>query len=325
MKKVIAYIFSISIVLASITLSPYEVSAAKTTAGGYITTALNSGKAVDVNGGYTNDGTKIQLWDFNRSAEQSFRLEKVGGYVKIVHSKSGKVLDVEGGSARNGARVILWSYHGGKNQKWTVSRTSGGYFTFKSALPGNYYLDVKNANTGNGTQIQLYKWNNSKAQKFRIQDDITYTYRTYNLKFSNINSWQKAIKASQQNAMGITSGYTFNSKGERIVNGGIIVGYKILKYKTITVRMQYGQNIGNYVNVKVKLPCKIQYTVHKHHFNRKAYFAVEDVKTVMTCSCGYHDVFSWTIPWPDSSDAQTTQKIIQALPTMQTVPSYAYW
>lgn len=176
---------------------------------------------------------------------------------------------------KNGTRVILWSYHGGKNQLWKIKR-NGSEFTFQSAL-GNYYLDVSGGKANNGTQIQIYQGNGTRAQRFKIQDDVTYTYKRYRLNFSTIDQWSKAMKASQQNATGFSGRYIYNSNGSRVTTSGVITGYRVLSYKTISVRAQVGHNIGMYRTVKYKLPYEIEYTIHKHHFKRNVTFCVRSI------------------------------------------------
>lgn len=322
MKKVIVLITVISVVFLQLIKFPTDVSAAQSTPGGYICSTLNLRKVIDVNGGNTGNGTKIQLWDFNRTSAQAFRFEKRGRYYAIVHVKSGKVLDVDGGNSgkvKNGTRVILWSYHGGKNQLWKI-RKSGSEYSFQSAL-GNYYLDVNGGRTSNGTQIQIYQGNGTRAQRFKIQDDVTYTYKKYRLKFNTLDEWNKAMKASQQNAVGITGRYIYNSNGSKTMMGGVITGVRILSYKTIYVRAQVGHNIGMYRNVKYNLPYEIEYTIHKHHLQKSVHFCVEDLKCTYSCTCGYHDVYSWVIPWPDKSDF----KEITAKPTIKEYHKNAFW
>ena len=124
-----------------------------TPTGGPITGA--SGKCVDVSGGSSADGTRIQLWTCNGQANQQWTrtgntlrsLGKCmttagtgdGSAVQLstctgstaqnwtaqsdgtLRSSGGKCLDANGGSSANGTQLIIWTCHGGTNQRWTLS------------------------------------------------------------------------------------------------------------------------------------------------------------------------------------------------------------
>ncbi|MCE6998718.1 PQQ-dependent sugar dehydrogenase [Saccharothrix sp. S26] len=114
-----------------------------------------SGKCVDVNGGGTADGTKVQLWTCNSGANQRWTvtgstlraLDKcldaagtgdgalvrlwtcnggagqnwiAGANGSLVNAQSGKCLDANGASSADGTQLIIWSCHGGTNQRWTL-------------------------------------------------------------------------------------------------------------------------------------------------------------------------------------------------------------
>ncbi|MGA5305900.1 PQQ-dependent sugar dehydrogenase [Nucisporomicrobium flavum] len=116
-----------------------------------------SGSCVDVNGGATADGTKIQLWTCNAGANQQWTrtgstwqslgkcMGVAGGATadgsavqlstctgsgtqnwtagangSLVNGQSGKCLDANGGSSANGTQLIIWTCHGGTNQRWTL-------------------------------------------------------------------------------------------------------------------------------------------------------------------------------------------------------------
>ncbi|ONI80762.1 glycosyl hydrolase [Saccharothrix sp. ALI-22-I] len=112
-------------------------------------------KCVDVSGGSTADGTKIQLWTCNAGANQRWTvngstlraLDKcmdaagtadgalvrlwtcngggaqnwtAGANGSLVNQQSGKCLDANGASSTDGTQLIIWSCHGGTNQRWTL-------------------------------------------------------------------------------------------------------------------------------------------------------------------------------------------------------------
>ncbi|MEU4770194.1 PQQ-dependent sugar dehydrogenase [Actinosynnema sp. NPDC023794] len=115
------------------------------------------GKCVDVNGGSSADGTKIQLWTCGSGANQQWTvngntlrsLDKcmtvaggstgdgaqvqlstcngtgaqnwtAGANSSLVNPQSGKCLDANGAGTADGTQLIIWSCHGGTNQRWTL-------------------------------------------------------------------------------------------------------------------------------------------------------------------------------------------------------------
>ncbi|GAB1510065.1 ThuA domain-containing protein [Actinophytocola sp. KF-1] len=113
-----------------------------------------SGKCVDVSGGSSADGTRIQLWTCNGQVNQQWTrggttlrsLGKCmtatgtgdGSQVQLstctggtnqnwsvqsdgtIRTSGGKCLDANGGSSANGTQLITWTCHGGTNQRWTL-------------------------------------------------------------------------------------------------------------------------------------------------------------------------------------------------------------
>nr|BFE50842.1 lectin [Saccharothrix mutabilis subsp. capreolus] len=75
------------------------------------------GKCLDVSGAGTADGTKVQLWSCNGSGAQNWT---VGAGGALVNPNSGKCLDASGGSTADGTQLLVWTCHGGANQRWTV-------------------------------------------------------------------------------------------------------------------------------------------------------------------------------------------------------------
>lgn len=80
---------------------------------------MQSGKAVDVSGGGTANGTKVQLWDYYANTAQLYKLTstEVGQFQITPNCAPGSCLDVSGVSTANGAVVQLWQWLNGNNQK----------------------------------------------------------------------------------------------------------------------------------------------------------------------------------------------------------------
>ena len=119
-----------------------------------IKSALDSGMAVDVTGGWSDNGTNIQLWEANNTGAQKFVISLVkDGYYKIANESSKKVLDVAGGLKRSGVNVQLYEYNGTDAQLWRFYE-NGGYYYIKNKL--GYYLDVYGVLAYSGANIRVY-------------------------------------------------------------------------------------------------------------------------------------------------------------------------
>ncbi|WP_212841387.1 RICIN domain-containing protein [Catellatospora sp. IY07-71] len=81
---------------------------------------VGSNRCLDVSGGRTADGTKIQLWDCLNNAAQKWRVEANGS---LVNPQSGKCLDADGWGTANGTQMIIWTCGNPvqSNQNWVVS------------------------------------------------------------------------------------------------------------------------------------------------------------------------------------------------------------
>ena len=106
-----------------------------------------AGKCLDVNGGATADGTKIQLWTCNGSAAQNWQVD---GQVWR-NPASGKCLDIAGGGTANGTRVQLWTCNGSGAQNWAAQADR----TVRNPQSGRC-LDVSEARADDGQQIHIW-------------------------------------------------------------------------------------------------------------------------------------------------------------------------
>ena len=64
------------------------------------------GKCLDISGGGTADGTKIQLWTCNGTGAQNWSAQADG---TLRNPQSGKCLDVSGNNSADGTAVHLWT------------------------------------------------------------------------------------------------------------------------------------------------------------------------------------------------------------------------
>ena len=92
---------------------------------------------------------------------------------------------------------------------------------------------------------------------------------------------------------------------KKIYTGNIIVKREIISYKTIDASISF-MSPGHYRNVKLKLPNKVKYTLHRHNLSNnindsntgKLLVGLVEGNIVWTqeCSCGLSSTISWKFP-----------------------------
>lgn len=130
-------------------------------------TRLDHTEFLDVNGGGTENGTNIQIWDQNDGQAQMFYIFPVGGgWFGILNINSRKAVDVAGGQRGNSVNVQLYDWNGTDAQLWQAEAAPEGGCFLRNKL--GYYLDVSGGNVARGTNVQVYDWNGSDAQIWDI-------------------------------------------------------------------------------------------------------------------------------------------------------------
>jgi hypothetical protein len=133
----------------------------------FVWQSVKSGRCVDADlNTIGSNGTKVQLWDCNRSAQQNWILYGDG---TIRSSKNGKCLDADLNTiGSNGTKVQLWDCNGKLQQKWSIS---GGTTSATHRIVSQYTYRCVDAdlNTigGNGTKVQLWDCNSQPQQGWR--------------------------------------------------------------------------------------------------------------------------------------------------------------
>lgn len=129
---------------------------------------VNSGQALDVNGGSTVNGAGIIQWPQNGGNNQQWIIaNNGGGYYKVTNRNSGQSLDVNMSSTANGAGIIQWPRNGGNNQQWQLTATSNGIYKVLNRNSG-LALDVNGASTANGAGIIQWPYGGSTNQQWQI-------------------------------------------------------------------------------------------------------------------------------------------------------------
>lgn len=129
----------------------------------YLILSKNSGKALAVANGSTDNNAGIVQTIVTRDDAQIWTLQDAGdGYFNLVNKKSGKALDIPGASTTAGTQAIQWAGNAGDNQKWKFT-ASGSYYTIgaKHAEANGLVLNVTGARVDDGAAI--IQWNRSGA------------------------------------------------------------------------------------------------------------------------------------------------------------------
>lgn len=130
-----------------------------------VTSACGSSAAMEVGGGATGNGARVNVWSDNGTPAQHWRLEAdEEGFYTITNVNSGKVLDVAGGNIVPGTKVQQYTANGSGAQKWAISIVDGQYKLVNKAT--GLVLDLSGARTANGTSIIGYTNNDSSAQRW---------------------------------------------------------------------------------------------------------------------------------------------------------------
>jgi hypothetical protein len=121
-----------------------------------ISTAVEGGRAMDIEGGSKALGARMLLWDRHNKDNQQFIITyiKETGYYTVTNKGSGLSVDVTGASVAKGEQIIQWMSHKGLNQQWAIVPTGQNSFYFIAANSG-LALDVFGGiATNNGRIIQ---------------------------------------------------------------------------------------------------------------------------------------------------------------------------
>ncbi|MFI6933836.1 RICIN domain-containing protein [Streptomyces sp. NPDC050287] len=135
----------------------------------YRLVSVRSGKVMDVNAFSTADGTRIQQWTDQNTANQQWKLRPTGdGYYELVNRNSGKVLGIAGGSAARAAAAEQQTDSSSASQEWRIDDVSGSdAVTFTSRRSGQV-LDVSGGSTADGAAVIQYPGRGGTNQQWKL-------------------------------------------------------------------------------------------------------------------------------------------------------------
>jgi len=121
-------------------------------------TGVQSGRALDMVGYGTGNGTRLQLYDAHGDWNQSWKFTTTS-----IVGVANKVLDATGASSANGTKIQLFDNASTANQLWEFNPANG-----QITGVGGKCLDVEGANSADGTLVQLWDCSGVPQQRFEL-------------------------------------------------------------------------------------------------------------------------------------------------------------
>jgi photosystem II stability/assembly factor-like uncharacterized protein len=173
----------------------------------YRLVSVRSGKVLDVSSFSTADGTRIQQYTDQNTANQQWKLRPTGdGYYELVNRNSGKVLGIAGNSTAQAAAAEQQTNSSATSQEWRIDDVSGSdAVTFTSRRSGQV-LDVSGASTAQHAAVIQYPGKGSTNQQWKL-------VRTAETRASGTGSAQTTAAAGP---------YVW--KNAQVVGGGYVTG-----------------------------------------------------------------------------------------------------
>jgi len=138
--------------------------------GTYRVIARHSGKALDVYGEATAEGSNVDQWTYDGGKNQQWAFRHLGANVyEIIGVQSSKALEVATTSAADDTNVDIRTYTGAANQKWKISAADVGYYRMTPVSSGGSALDVSSVSLSNGANVHQWTWLGGTNQQWSFQ------------------------------------------------------------------------------------------------------------------------------------------------------------
>ncbi|MFI8105289.1 RICIN domain-containing protein [Streptomyces sp. NPDC086023] len=135
----------------------------------YRLVSVRSGKVLDVNAFSTADGTRIQQWTDQNTANQQWRLRSTGdGYYELVNRNSGKVLGIAGDSTASAAAAEQQTDSSSASQEWRIDAVSGSDAVTLTSRRSGQVLDVYGGSAADGAAVVQYPGHGSANQQWKL-------------------------------------------------------------------------------------------------------------------------------------------------------------
>ncbi|MER5324698.1 RICIN domain-containing protein [Streptosporangium roseum] len=127
-----------------------------------------SGRCLDVAAAGVADGSNVQIWDCNGSAQSWNKIPNDDGSFRLIDDNSQKCLDPAAASQDPGANVQIWTCNLGDAQDWYFTPLGNSRYIV-SVKASDQCLDVAGAGVANGTDVQQYPCDGNPAQIWEQQ------------------------------------------------------------------------------------------------------------------------------------------------------------
>ncbi|MFJ2821558.1 RICIN domain-containing protein [Streptomyces toxytricini] len=135
----------------------------------YRLVSVRSGKALDVNAFSTADGTRIQQWTDQNTANQQWQLRPTGdGYHELVNRNSGKVLGITGDSTAQAAAAEQQTDSSSASQEWRIDPVNGSDAVVLTSRRSGHVLDVSGGSTADGAAVIQYRGHGGTNQQWKL-------------------------------------------------------------------------------------------------------------------------------------------------------------
>lgn len=137
-----------------------------------INSKLTHIKAMDITGGFSNDGTNVEIWTKHGAVTaQQWKViyHPDTDVYTLQNPQSNKYLDLSGAIASNGKNIHMWSGSGSCAQSWLIRKTADNYYQLVSGCNEDYAIDVADGSTLNGANVLLWPNNGTDNQKWKFE------------------------------------------------------------------------------------------------------------------------------------------------------------
>jgi Ricin-type beta-trefoil lectin domain-like len=126
----------------------------------------NSGKALEVTGGGTANGVKIDQSTFEATPAQQWKVvDAGGGYKELIAQCSGKCAEAEAPPLADGANISQEAVTGSNNQLWSIVNVGGGYWKMVNKKTGKV-AKVEGSSLASGAHVSQFTDNGAADEQW---------------------------------------------------------------------------------------------------------------------------------------------------------------
>lgn len=191
-----------------------------------IVSSMSNNKVLDIPGASKNKGAFVQLYDWNGSVAQQYKIQKnQNGYYTIQNVCSGLYLGVQAdwNSMRAGNRLVQGVNASSKSGQFIIARNSNGYWVISSAWDSRFVVDLSAGKLNNGNKIQMYTGNRSASQAWKLLKIGKTREELDDVAFNNRNNLSDGIYTINSS---LNSTFVLDVNGGSKANFGNIQLYK---------------------------------------------------------------------------------------------------